>query len=415
MTTESQPVSYAIEISGIGYHYNGTVTANNEDVVVLPCTAEVVSRGDQHQGIYFQTSSDRVILIGQNIRQSGTSSDTTIVLPIKELFVAQYVYYAMSVPRHRTSFSSRIVDSAVLVVSTEDNTMMNLTVTQPVTIRVDDTDTNLTAGRQYSFVINRLQTVYVESEEDLTGTKVVTNKPVSVFSGHECAFIPATFFGCDYIIEQIPPTTLWGTLHYVVPFAAGRSDTFKVLAAYNSTIVHIYCNDTRRSYTISEGEFIYEALTMQEYCVIHSNKEVLVAQLGNKQIGNSLSVGGEMMTLVPATNQYSNKFVISTIRNSPDRGYIHYINIIVLAQYYQPDMIYLISGGVNKSLDTQEWVPVKVNNVTEAYAATVNISVGAVEIIHTDTSALMTVIVYGFGDGVGYGHTGELVFTTGMF
>jgi len=84
-----------------------------------------------------------------------------------------------------------------------------------------------------------------------------------------------------------------------------------------------------------------------------------------------------------------------------------------LAQYYQPDMIYLIAGGVNKSLNTQEWVPVKVNNVTEAYATKVNISEGVVEIIHANTSALMTTIVYGFVNDEGYGHPGRLSYQSG--
>ena len=67
--------------------------------------------------------------------------------------------------------------------------MMKLTVTQPVTIKVDDTDTILC--RQYSFVINRLQAVYTKSLNDLkSGTKIVTNNPVSVFSGHQCGNVP---------------------------------------------------------------------------------------------------------------------------------------------------------------------------------------------------------------------------------
>jgi len=58
--------------------------------------------------------------------------------------------------------------------------MMNLTVTQPVTINDSDSTVDLTAGIQYSFVINRLQTVLIGSVDDLTGTKTFTNKSVSV-------------------------------------------------------------------------------------------------------------------------------------------------------------------------------------------------------------------------------------------
>jgi len=75
-------------------------------------------------------------------------------------------------------------------------------------------------------------------------------------------------------------------------------------------------------------------------------------------------------------------------------------------------MIYLISGGVNKSLDTQKWVPIKINSGTEAYATKVTISEGVVEVIHSITSALMTTIVYGFAQAVGYGHLGGLQMIT---
>ena len=409
MTTESQPVSYSIEIPGIEYYYNGTITANNEDIVDLPGSVVVLSHDDQDKGIYLKTSSDRVTVIGQNAGRRSASSDTFLALLTSNLCVEDYVYYGMSV--RRAIFNFTHLYSSVLIVGTENNTMMKLTVTQPVTIKVDDTDTNLTSGMQYSFVINRLQTVFVISLEDLTGTKIVTNKAVSVFSGHECANIPWNVQECGYAVEQIPPTTLWGRVHYTTSLAA--SYTIKVLAAYNSTIVDIYCNDTRRSYAINEGESVNRSSGFQEYCVIHSSKEVLITQFSHGRLYNG-HYGDPMMSLVPATIHYSNKFSFSTIRNPHQSGYNHFVNIIVLAQYFQPDMIYLLAGGVNKSLDTQEWVPVKVNNVIEAYATKVNISEGVVEIIHTNTSALMTTIVYGFTSSEGYGHPGGLTFPTGL-
>ncbi|XP_065904619.1 basement membrane-specific heparan sulfate proteoglycan core protein-like isoform X2 [Dysidea avara] len=409
MTTESQPVSYSIEIPGIGYYHSGTITANNEKIVNLKSVdSEVLSHDDQDKGIYLKTSSDRVTVIGQNVR-SG-SGDTFLALPITSLCVEEYVYYGMSV-RTAGFYSS------ILIVGTENNTMMKLTVTQPVTIKVDDTDTNLTSGKQHSFVINRLQTVYVRSFRDLTGTKIVTDKPVSVFSGHECAYVPYHVGACDYLIEQVPPTTFWGRVYYTAPLATRRSYTIKVLAAYNSTNVDIYCNDTRRSYTINEGKFINRILVYQEYCVIRSNKKVLVVELGHG-LNDDGGAGDPMMTMVPATIHYSNEFSFSTSYNPTSYNPInsrfkHFVNIIVMAQYYQPDMMYLISGGVNKSLDTQEWVPVKVNNVIEAYTTKVNISEGVVEIIHTNTSALMTTIVYGFAEYEGYGHPGGLTYHIG--
>jgi len=404
MTTELQPVYYSIDIPGIRYYHNGTIIANNEDIVYLPRSVVILSHDDQDKGIYLKTSSDRVTVIGQNLFLTTTTVDTFLALPNSQFCVPQYTYYGMTVAENRNNYYS-----SVLIVGTENNTMMKLTVTRPVTIKVDNTDTNLISGRQYSFVINRLQTVYVRSLEDLTGTKVVTNKPVSVFSGHE--------FDIDYEYhtEQVPPTTLWGRVYYTAPLATRRSYTIKVLAAYNYTNVDIYCNDTKRSYAINEGNFVSRTLALQEYCVIYSNIKVMVAQfsLDSSDDPGRINIGDPMMTIVPSTGLYTNNFAFSTLRNYRSSSYGHFVNIIVLAQYYQPDMIHLISGGVNKSLDRQEWVPVSVNNVTEAYATKVTITEGVVEIIHVNTSALMTTIVYGFASDEGHGHPGGLSYQSG--
>ena len=404
MTTESQPVYYSIQVPGIGYYHNGTITASNEDIVNLPKSVEV-SPDDQNKGIYLTTSSKTVTVIGQNVLLSSTiySVGTFAAFPNSPICTSGHVlkYYGVSVTER-----SQMYNSSVLIVGTENNTMMKLTVTQPVTIKVDNAETDLTPGRQYSFVINRLQTVCVASLEDLTGTKMVTNKSVSVFSGHQMDI------NYDYLIEQIPPTISWGRVYYTVPLATRRSYTIKVLAAYDSTNVDIYCNDTKYSFTINESEFINRTFSLQEHCVIHSSKKVLVAQfaLGDSDSGH----GDPMMTVVPAINQYTSKFIFSVLRNHKSSSYNHFVNIIVLAQFYQPDMIYLISGGVNKSLDTQKWVPVKVNNVIEAYATKVSVSESVAEIIHADTLALMTAVVYGFTQYEGYGHPGGLKLQRGL-
>ena len=398
MTTDSQPLSYYIQAPGIGFHQNGTVTADNEAIVYFPSTAEVTSHIDQNKGIHLKTSSSSVTVIGQNVHAG--SDDTFLVQPIIKLSATMYVYYGITAPR--TIVHNELRHSSVLLVGTENDTIMKLTVTQSVTISVGTTTTDLTPGRQYSFVINQLQTVYIESLEDLTGTKIVTSNPISVFSGHECGNVPYNIAYCGHLVEQIPPTALWGKTYYIAPLATRNSYTIKILAAHDSTKINIYCKNLLESYTINEGEFFNKTLQLQEYCAINSNNNILVVQFAHGS--NDDGAGEPMMTLVPATNQYDNKFKFSTLHGAT---YNHYVNIIVMEQYYQPDVMYLLAGTINKSLDTQHWVPVKSNNVIEAYATQVNIPEGVVEIIHSNIAALMTTIVYGFTND-GYGHPGGL-------
>ena len=182
----------------------------------------------------------------------------------------------------------------------------------------------------------------------------------------------------------------------------------KVVAA-TECVVNFYCNNSINSNTaLKVGESILKLFLNNEICTIQSFSKILVVQF-------SLSSDrvSPVMTLVPSTVHYFNKISFSTIfYNISNYDYhhidshgkwAHFVNVIVLAQYYQPHMIYLVTRGMNKSLDTQEWMPVKVNNVIKAYATTVNISNGMAQVIHTNQAALMSVTVYGFTGNGGYG------------
>ena len=406
-------VNFAIEAPVGGFYYVGVIGGRNETIVHLPSSVAVFQNERDFKGVYLRTDNDAVTAIGQN--ELNSYSDTFLILPYKRSNVkTEYVYYGISVAGYTSSYQS-----AILIVGTEDNTTMKLTVTQTATTNTGNT---LYTGREYSFVINRLQTFNIRSTGDLSGTKIVTNKQVSVFSGHELAQIPDDVCCGDQLIEQVPPVTSWGRVFYTMPLATRRSYTIRLLAAYNLTEIDLYCKKldepyiiNEESHTISEGEYYVKTFFQQEYCIVHSNKPILVAQFSHGGYEEGDFIGDPMMMIISDTLQFSNHIFVTTIRNATQSGYSHYVNIIVLAQYFQPDMIHLFSGGKNISLNTQDWVPMKVKFTAEAYAAQVNISEGVAEFFLTNKAALMAAVTYGFTRQKSYGHSGRVTFVTGWF
>ena len=402
ITTESHPVSYYVESPGVAYYHNGTFTANNETTVSLPDSVIVSSyANNQYFGIHVSIQTDRVTVVGQTV--DDFNSDTYLALPVTDLpyDTKEFIYYGMSVDRNSVAFKSM-----VLIVGIADNTNITLRISQSV----DIDGTNRVPDKEYSFVINKLQTFLIQSLDDLTGTKITTNNQVSVFSGHQAGNI-IDHEHHDHLIEQIPSTDFWGKKYYTAPFTTS-SYSIKILAAHNLTDVTVYCRDTvKKSFTINEGNFELISYYDQEYCAVHSNKRVLVVQFshgGRDSANNNNNIGEPLMTLVPATIHYMNKLDFSTISTGNSYNYSHYVNIIVTAQYYQPSMMYLRTGGVNMSLESQDWVSIVVNNITEAYGTQVTVPAGVAQIVHANTSALMTAIVYGFAERNGYGHPAGL-------
>lgn len=81
------------------------------------------------------------------------------------------------------------------------------------------------------------------ADEDVTGYFLNTTKPVAVYFGHECAWVPNinTLF-CDYMVEQIPPRNQLGKRHFVPPIlgrSAAAGYVVRVVPAYGDTSITV--------------------------------------------------------------------------------------------------------------------------------------------------------------------------------
>ena len=406
VTTEHTPVNYCIEAPGSNYYINGTIIPNTQNRIKLPQnltgrshTFPVKKFDKIPKGFRVITSSTEVTVIGQ----SGVhfSTDTFLAVPIKHLSLHEYVYYIFSVS------GGAKADTSVVIVGTENDTTMTITASVNCSINLKTGWISAPSGTNHSFVINKLQTLYMATYlQDFTGSKIVADKPLSVVSGHTCAFVQSD--SCDHLIEQVLPTALWGSNYYIAPIARA-SHTLKIIAAHNSTSLTITCNGNQSVLNINEGKFFQQNVNNQ-YCAIHSTKKVSVAL-----ISHGSAIGDPMMILIPAVNDYSNNIVSSTNSHLAFPGYRHFVNIVVMAEYFQTDLIYLNAGGIKQTLKSYSWTPIVVKNITEAYAAQIQLSIDdeIFQIIHLDQSALMSAIVYGFNVQtdttnpnckVGYGH-----------
>ena len=418
-TTESTPVYYRIEAPGVDYCFNGTIIPNIQNVVDLPknLTGKSNTFPEENsdgipKGIYLKTSSDEVTVVGQS--GGHNTIDTFLAVPIKNLCLNEYVYYPFSVAAYVRA------DASFAIVGTEDETTMTITVSVKSKICFNSTSDweKLGARKKHSYVINRLQTVYVSAYLiDLTGSKITADKPLSVISGHECAFVPKFTSACDHLVEQVLPTALWGTTYYIAPLAIRRSYTLKIVAAYNYTKLQVVCNGTETNFVIDDGEYVKQVYRNQEYCAVYSNKKISVVQLSHGTSEDN--VGDPMMTLVPAVNDYSNKIISSTSHDVTFTGHNQFLNIIVMPEYYQPNLINVNAGSMNVTLESYNWVPIVVSNTTKAYASQIylNFSEGIFQVTHFNNSALMSAVHYGFlineddqhaNSRAGYGHPAGL-------
>lgn len=104
------------------------------------------------------------------------------------------------------------------VVANEDDTKVSM---RPVVAVGAGTDVApVGAGEVQTWTLARGQVLQITQRGGVSGSPITADKPVGVFGGAPCNFLPAQVPYCDLTQQQIPPFSQWGTEYALVPFAS---------------------------------------------------------------------------------------------------------------------------------------------------------------------------------------------------
>ena len=374
-TKESEKVAFSV-VTLQGFRFSGTVKNTQTVQVDIPLELEVTDSTQREKGIKITTENDKQVnVFGQSYRNK--SSGIFSSLPCLYQDIKEYEYYAV------TSKDSTGEESAwLLLVGCENATSIKI-----------DTDTLL---------LNEMETYLFSKHSDLTGMRVVSNKPISFFSGHQCDVIPIGIYFCDHMIEQLPNSALWGKEFMTAPlFGRTAPDIYTIVSSVPSTQVKIVCSNTTVTTKMILSPNNHETVTVpgQAFCSINSTHPVLVVQFASGQDADNTDSDPFMMN-IPPLKHYSNDYVIV----APPQFQSSTIAIFVLPEYYEAEKIFVDAQSQGDS----DWTSVlcSINEKTVCgYVTFVNVTEGQHRVYHRDDDARISVSVYGFSYHNGYGYS----------
>ena len=352
----------------------------------------------RHKGVRIYTLQQPISVLIMNFRERSLGS--YLSLPSYNFFIPHYQYYAVS-----TSSYLEEKRSEMLLIGNANNTVITVTPSVNVSMPSDAQDPNISHslitianGKAHTIMLNEFDTLLVKAVDrysDLTGTKVVSNKPLTVISGHECGTVPIHLQYCDHISVQIPPTVTWGQRFLLTPFGnriAGQY--YKMIAGRRNVTVKQTCVSGK--YIMEKaGDSVTFFTTSTKYCYVESNKPVLLTQLAPG--GEIEGTGDPTIAIVSPLEQYSTEvlFDVQDVYAIP----VSYINIMTVTM---PEVIYMD----NTSLSVV-WNPIRdIDGSIVGYGTQVaNVSTGT-HILSTPDNVKMSVMVYGFSNYYsGYSYT----------
>ena len=325
------------------------------------------------------TNNVPVTVIGSN--SESKSTDAFLALPCQTVDINKYKYFLFAAE----GVSSET--SQFVVVACEDGT--------------DISSSTTISGTSISASLSAFQSYGVSASSDITGTIIESNKPVAVFSGHQCGRIPTDKSACDHLVEQIPMHAVWGTTFFTTPFGyRGSGEFYRVGSILDGNKIDITCNrrtaagtstQIRITETVNAGNY-YQLEThrvqvgsplvnyRRDFCCIETSKPAIVMQympghsLDETNVnGIGSGVGDPSISLIPPVEQYRSDFTATTFDITPIvETFTNMISWTIPSRFFNPstnanevffDNAVLNPGSMSPSQGgSGEYVPIECSN-----------------------------------------------------
>ncbi len=249
-------------------------------------------------------SDKPIILLGHS--QALYSSDGMLVYPTSVLgthyITACYTSTYESRRTHRASHFS--------IVATDDSTDIIIIPKQELSrIHSDTLSIMLNKGEVYY-----ARAAFVDGQEDLTGSEIISNKPVAVYSGVERTNIPnSSTFSRDYLVTQLTSFDKSGIEYIVTPFYNnsffGLDTTFhskyRIISYFDDT--EIYVNDQYLT-KLNKGEYVENDIL--EAYHIRTSKTTYVYSIRRSAVSDEIyqEIGDPFLLINPPIQQFNNAF-----------------------------------------------------------------------------------------------------------
>lgn len=386
-------------VNATGILQTGNVTYSNPALVTLNYYLFAVADSDfenRDKGVHIKAEGAPIfVVVVINNMYFGLAS--FLALPRLDYQEVSYTYYVIS------TTSQSALKSQALLVASDDDTEVTITPTWVITLPLDAQDpasdiVAIEVGDNHTVTLHQRQTLLLYSSAalaDLTGTKIVSNKPLTVISGHQCGNVPETTGFCEQLAVQIPPTVAWGNEFLLAPFAGRTTGQYhKLVAAEDNTEFLLKCGSADAVFNppLPAGGVQVFVTSSSSFCYLRASKPVFVVQ---KATGGDTATMGDgfgdpVISIVSPTHQYVNRANFIAIEYL-DIG-SHFISTTVRVEHFSSEDILL--DGLPMQCN---WTEIRnTDDCAVGYGCTANISNGRHTISHSQNDGLLSTVVYGF-------------------
>ncbi|XP_068779476.1 IgGFc-binding protein isoform X2 [Struthio camelus] len=290
LTAYSPSTSITISMKKPRLRMTVQATTGQTVAVKIPPQAEMVGSKAFDNTVLVQATNDISVLM---VNEKPASGDSAVVYPVHSLGTEYYVV----TPNVGTDRYGEFVIAAW---------------DKPTTVDVHLKASVTYQGRTYPrgsvlpLHLEAFQAAQFQSPSDMSGTRIVAQKPVAVYAGHTCL---ARFTQCDHLAEQLQPVSSWGSTFIVPPLPFEAQSDIVYVSTAQATRMESQHGTTRTIRELRPARSALYGLQAPNSLYLSANAGVQVIFFADGGHKDTLPYEPFFMT-IPDVSSYCHSYVI---------------------------------------------------------------------------------------------------------
>ncbi|KAM9226326.1 IgGFc-binding protein [Dugong dugon] len=164
-------------------------------------------------------------------------------------------------------------------------------------------------GSVLSMTLEPFAVAQLQSTHDLSGSKVTASSPVAVLSGHSCV---QKYTNCDHVVEQLLPTSSWGTRYVVPPLSSQAHYDLVYVVASQATKLTYNHGGTTGSRGLQSGDVVEFEVWSSHPLYLSADVGIQVLLFGTGGMRDMVTYD-PYLTVIPDVAAYCPAYVIGTL------------------------------------------------------------------------------------------------------
>lgn len=252
-----------VQVPSLNFKQEKTLNAGEGVTVCLPTTVEMYGSQRSPNTVRIEASADVTVT---SFSYKLYTADTSLVYPTTEWGTEYFIFTPAGSPYG--SFKEFAVtngkESNKVVIFPKGSINFQGRVYE--------------SGSQIVIDLLPYESVQLQSTYELSGTRVTSQHPVAVFTGHTCTW---QFSKCNHVYEQLLPVSSWGSSFIVPPLSFQKQYDSVYIQASQSTRVTVQYGNHGDVLTLTSGQTVELRYHDPEILSIQSDHGIQVLLLFN--------------------------------------------------------------------------------------------------------------------------------------